>query len=59
MDSNTPLSQLLVLGTLEVLLNQALAMHPQGRQHLTALAGTAVRIRAFEPDFIFYCLIES
>lgn len=59
MDSNTPLGQLLVLGTLEVLLNQALAMHPQGRQHLAALAGNAIRVRAFEPDFIFYCLIDG
>jgi ubiquinone biosynthesis protein UbiJ len=59
MDNNAPLSQLLVLGTLEVLLNQALTMHPQGREHLTRLAGNAVRVRAFEPDFIFYCLIDS
>jgi len=59
MDSNTPLGQMLVLGTLEVLLNQALAVHPQGRQHLAELAGNVVRVRAFEPDFIFYCLIDS
>ena len=59
MDSNPSLSQLLVLGTLEVLLNQALAMHPQGRQSLGRLAGNTVRVRAFEPDFIFYCLIDN
>lgn len=59
METHSPLSQLLVLGTLEVLLNQALAMHPQGRQHLAALSGNAIRVRAFEPDFIFYCLIDN
>lgn len=58
MDNTPPLSQLLVLGTLEVLLNQALAVHPQGRQSLERLAGITVRVRAFEPDFIFYCLVD-
>lgn len=59
MDSQQPLSQLLVLGTLEVLLNQALAVHPQGRSSLERLAGTVIRVRAFEPDFIFYCLVDT
>lgn len=59
MDNQTPLGQTMVLGALEVLLNQALAMHPQGREHLAHLAGNAIRVRAFEPDFIFYCLIDG
>lgn len=59
MDSNPSLGQFLVLGTLEVLLNQALAMHPQGQATLAALAGKVVRIRAYNPDYIFYCLVEA
>lgn len=59
MDKQTPMGQMLVLGALEVLLNQALAMHPQGRQHLARLSGNTIRVRAYEPDFIFYCLIDS
>lgn len=59
MDNQTPMGQLLVLGALEVLLNQALSVHPQGREHLARLAGNTVRVRAFEPDFIFYCLIDG
>lgn len=58
MDSHPSLGQFLVLGTLEVLLNQALAMHPQGEASLKALAGKTVRVRAYSPDFIFYCLID-
>ena len=53
MDSTPSVGQFLVLGTLEVLLNQALAMHPQGSTTLAALAGRAVRVRAYSPDFIF------
>jgi len=59
MDNPTPLGQTMVLGALEMLLNQALAMHPQGREHLARLAGNTVRVRAYEPDFIFYCLIAG
>lgn len=58
MDANPSPGQFLVLGTLEVLLNQALAMHPQGQATLAALAGKAIRVRAFNPDFIFYCLVD-
>ena len=48
----------LMLGALEVLLNQALAMHPQGAATLERLAGKVVRVRAHSPDFIFYCLVD-
>lgn len=48
----------LVLGTLEVLLNQALGLHPRGAEALDRLAGKVVRVRAYNPDFIFYCLID-
>ncbi|MFZ5697174.1 MAG: hypothetical protein ACOY9J_00340 [Pseudomonadota bacterium] len=58
MDAQPTMGQFLVLGTLEVLLNQALAMHPQGEATLATLAGKVIRIRAYNPDFIFYCLIE-
>lgn len=50
--------QFLVLGTLEVLLNQALGLHPRGQEALARLAGKVVRVRAYNPDFIFYCLVD-
>lgn len=58
MDNNPSPGEFLVLGTLEVLLNQALAMHPQGSASLERLAGKVIRVRAFDPDYIFYCLID-
>lgn len=51
--------EFLVLGALEILLNQALTLHPQGPDTLLALAGKTVRVRAYDPDFIFYCLIDE
>lgn len=59
MDAHSSPGQLLVLGALEVLLNQALTLHPRGSATLLALAGTTVRVRAYDPDFIFYCLIDK
>ncbi|MFZ5723306.1 MAG: hypothetical protein ACOY33_06560 [Pseudomonadota bacterium] len=58
MDSTPSPGEFLVLGTLEVLLNQALSMHPQGSASLGQLHGKVVRIRAYDPDYIFYCLID-
>lgn len=58
MDSNPSPGEFLLLGALEVLLNQALSVHPQGPASLEQLHGKVVRIRAFDPDYIFYCLIE-
>lgn len=59
MDNTPSPGEFLVLGTLEVLLNQALTMHPQGTASLQRLAGKVVRIRAYDPDYIFYCLIDQ
>lgn len=58
MDANPSPGQFLVLGTLEVLLNQAVVLHPQGPATLEKLAGKVIRVRAYNPDFIFYCLVE-
>lgn len=58
MENNPSMGEFLVLGTLEVLLNQALALHPQGTASLERLAGKVVRVRAYDPDYIFYCLID-
>lgn len=58
MDSNPSPGEFLLLGALEVLLNQALSVHPQGPASLEQLHGRVIRIRAFDPDYIFYCLIE-
>ncbi len=58
MDSQPSPAEFLLLGTLEVLLNQALSMHPRGSESLEKLAGKVIRIRAYDPDYIFYCLIE-
>lgn len=58
MDSTPSPGEFLVLGTLEVLLNQALAVHPQGTASLERMAGKVIRIRAYDPDYIFYCLID-
>lgn len=59
MDSKPTLAEFLVLGTLEVLLNQAVNIHADGRSHLAALSGKVVRVRAWSPDFIFYCLVDA
>lgn len=58
MDSTPSPGEFLLLGALEVLLNQALSVHPQGPASLEQLHGRVIRIRAFDPDYIFYCLIE-
>lgn len=58
MQSNPSLGEVVVLGTLEVLLNQALALHADGPAALERLAGKVIRVRAYDPDYIFYCLIE-
>ena len=58
MQSNPSLGEVMVLGTLEVLLNQALALHADGPAALERLAGKVIRVRAYDPDYIFYCLIE-
>jgi ubiquinone biosynthesis protein UbiJ len=59
MDSQPSLGQFLFLGSLEVLLNQALTLHPQGPETLARLAGTVIRVRAYDPDYIFYCLVDA
>ncbi|MFZ5756258.1 MAG: hypothetical protein ACOY3X_05110 [Pseudomonadota bacterium] len=58
MQNNPSLGEFMVLGTLEVLLNQTLTLHPQGSTALDRLAGKVIRIRAYDPDYICYCLIE-
>lgn len=59
MDASPSTGQFLMLGALEVLLNQALAVHPQGAATLDRLAGKVIRVRAHAPDIIFYCLIDK
>lgn len=58
MENNPSPGEFLLLGTLEVLLNQALSVHPQGPAALEQLHGKVIRVRAYDPDYIFYCLID-
>ncbi|BAP13890.1 MAG: hypothetical protein AOY29_04395 [Alcanivorax borkumensis] len=49
--------QLIVLGGLESALNQVLTGTQHGRDHLAALHGTVVRVRAERPRSVLYVLI--
>ena len=53
----TSLTRFLVLGTLETLVNQALAHEPRARERLRTLHGTAIRVRTERPMAIVYVLI--
>lgn len=55
--AQTSLTRFLVLGTLETLVNQALAREPRARERLRTLHGTAIRIRTERPMAILYLLI--
>ncbi|MDX1805193.1 MAG: hypothetical protein R3292_14070 [Alcanivorax sp.] len=57
MSDTGSLPQLIVLGGLESLLNQALTSSAAGRERLTELHGTVVRIRADKPNWVLYVLI--
>lgn len=59
MEGRPTAGEFLVLGTLEVLLNQAIALHADGGRLLSSLSGKVIRVRAWAPDFIFYCLIDA
>lgn len=59
MEASATSGQFLMLGALEVLLNQALSVHPQGPATLNSLSGKVIRVRAHSPDLIFYCLIDA
>lgn len=58
MENPSSSGELLMLGALEVLLNQALTVHPQGASTLERLSGKVIRVRAHSPDLIFYCLVD-
>tara|TARA_A100001391_G_scaffold91656_4_gene60507 strand:- start:4 stop:753 length:750 start_codon:yes stop_codon:yes gene_type:complete len=57
MTSPSSLPGLFMYGALETLLNQALTGDPRGREQLTALHGTAVRLRGEQPMWVLYVLI--
>lgn len=59
MEAPSSPGQFLMLGALEVLLNQALSVHPQGPATLEQLSGKVIRVRAHTPDLIFYCLVDN
>lgn len=57
MTSPSALSELLVYGALESVLNQVLTRHDRGRRQLAALHGTVVRLRGEQPLWVLYVLI--
>lgn len=57
MDEHIPTTRLLALGTLEVLLNQALEQEPRARERLHLLHETSIRIRTEKPLTAFYILV--
>ncbi len=57
MDDQSSATRLLVLGTLETLLNQTLVFSPDAREHLAPLHGTVVRVRMEKPMAVLYILV--
>ncbi|MDF1629409.1 MAG: SCP2 sterol-binding domain-containing protein [Alcanivoracaceae bacterium] len=59
MEQQQSLTRLLALGTLETVLNQAIALESQSAARLTALHGTVVRIRLEKPATSIYMLLAE
>lgn len=57
MDEQPSATRFLVLGALETLLNQALEVSPDAREHLAALHGTVIRVRMERPMAVLYLLV--
>lgn len=53
------IAQALTLGALEFLLNQVLTADPLGRERLTQLSGTVIRVRVEKPNDVIFLLIHA